>query len=256
MTQSQRLAGKRAVITGAAQGIGKAIAERFAAEGASLLLADIDAGRIEALASALGQQAIVADVSQKSEVEAIVARAAELWGGLEILVNNAGITHAAELDDLTEDDFDRVFATNLKSVLWATQAAARLMGPGSAIVNMSSVNAVLAIPNQIPYVVSKGAMKQLTNVTALALAPKGIRVNAIGPGSIMTDMLRGIMTDPAAQARTLSRTPMGRCGEPEEIASVALFLASEDSSYITGQTIYPDGGRLGLNYTVAAGSKS
>jgi NAD(P)-dependent dehydrogenase (short-subunit alcohol dehydrogenase family) len=245
-----RLAGKRAVITGAAQGIGKAIAERFAAEGAALLLADIAGAQVEAVAAALGQQAIVADVSSKAAVEAIIARAGELWGGLDILVNNAGITHAAELDALTEEDFDRVFAVNLKSALWATQAAARLMGPGSAVINMSSVNAVLAIPNQIPYAISKGAMKQLTNVTALALADQGIRVNAIGPGSIMTDLLKGIMTDQAAQDRIMSRTPMGRCGEPEEIAAVALFLASEDSSYLTGQTIYPDGGRLGLNYTV------
>ena len=246
-----RLAGKRCVITGAAQGIGKAIAERFAAEGATLLLADIDATRVEALAVALGQQAFVADVSKKAEVEALIARAAELWGGLDVLVNNAGITHPASLDDLTEEDFDRVFATNLKSALWGTQAAARLMGPGSAVINMSSVNAVLAIPNQIPYVVSKGAMKQLTNVTALALADKGIRVNAIGPGSIMTDMLRGIMAeDDAARDRIMSRTPLGRAGEPEEVAAVALFLACEDSSYLTGQTIYPDGGRLGLNYTV------
>lgn len=246
-----RLAGKRCVITGAAQGIGKAIAERFAAEGATLLLADIDAARVEALAAALGQQVFVADVAKKAEVEALIARAAELWGGLDVLVNNAGITHPASLDDLTEEDFDRVFATNLKSALWGTQAAARLMGPGSAVINMSSVNAVLAIPNQIPYVVSKGAMKQLTNVTALALADKGIRVNAIGPGSIMTDMLRGIMAeDDAARGRIMSRTPLGRAGEPEEVAAVALFLASEDSSYLTGQTIYPDGGRLGLNYTV------
>lgn len=246
-----RLAGKRCVITGAAQGIGKAIAERFAAEGATLLLADIDAARVEALAAALGQQAFIADVAKKAEVEALIARAAELWGGLDVLVNNAGITHPASLDDLTEEDFDRVFATNLKSALWGTQAAARLMGPGSAVINMSSVNAVLAIPNQIPYVVSKGAMKQLTNVTALALADKGIRVNAIGPGSIMTDMLRGIMAeDDATRGRIMSRTPLGRAGEPEEVAAVALFLASEDSSYLTGQTIYPDGGRLGLNYTV------
>jgi len=246
-----RLAGKRCVITGAAQGIGKAIAERFAAEGAQLLLADIDNARAQGLAAQLGQQAFTADVSRKAEVEAMIERTGALWGGLDVLVNNAGITHAASLDDLTEDDFDRVFATNLKSALWATQAAARLMGPGSAVINMSSVNAVLAIPNQIPYVVSKGAMKQLTNVTALALADKGIRVNAIGPGSIMTDMLRGIIAgDAAAGDRILSRTPLGRAGEPEEIAAVALFLASEDSSYLTGQTIYPDGGRLGLNYTV------
>ena len=246
-----RLAGKRAIITGAAQGIGKAIAERFAAEGASLLLADIDGARVAALAAELGQQAFTADVSNKAEVEALIAHAAALWGGLDLLVNNAGITHAANLDDLTEDDFDRVFATNLKSALWGTQAAARLMGPGSAVINMSSVNAVLAIPNQIPYVVSKGAMKQLTNVTALALAAKGIRVNAIGPGSIETEMLAGILAeDDAARSRILSRTPLGRCGTPAEIAGVALFLASDDSSYLTGQTIYPDGGRLGLNYTV------
>lgn len=246
-----RLAGKRAIITGAAQGIGKAIAERFAAEGASLLLADIDGARVAALAAELGQQAFAADVSNKAEVEALIAHADALWGGLDVLVNNAGITHAASLDDLTEDDFDRVFATNLKSALWGTQAAARLMGPGSAVINMSSVNAVLAIPNQIPYVVSKGAMKQLTNVTALALAAKGIRVNAIGPGSIETEMLAGILAeDDAARSRILSRTPLGRCGTPAEIAGVALFLASDDSSYLTGQTIYPDGGRLGLNYTV------
>ena len=245
-----RLDGKRAIVTGAAKGIGRAIAERFAAEGAVLLVADIDPA-VEGLARDLGHEAIVADVSRKAEVEGIVARAGTLWGGLDILVNNAGVTHAATLDDLTEDDFDRVFATNLKSALWGTQAAARLMGEGGAVVNMSSVNAVLAIPNQIPYVVSKGAMNQLTNVTALALAPRGIRVNAIGPGSIATEMLAGIMAeDPAARDRILSRTPLGRAGEPEEVAAVAVFLASDEASYLTGQTIYPDGGRLGLNYTV------
>ena len=249
-----RLSGKRAVITGAAQGIGKAIAEAFLAEGAELLLADVDAERLAATASELGQEGLVIDVSRKAEIERLFARVAARWGGLDILVNNAGVTHAAELDDLTEDDFDRVFAINLKSALWATQAAARLMAPGSSIVNMSSVNAVLAIPNQIPYVVSKAALKQLTNVTALALAPRGIRVNAIGPGSIMTEMLAGIMSDSAAEDRILSRTPLGRCGEPEEIAAVAVFLASAESSYITGQTIYADGGRLGLNYTVAVPS--
>lgn len=246
-----RLSGKHAVVTGAAQGIGKAIAATFANEGAELLLADIDAQRLAETAGELGQEAFVCDVSQKTEIDRLFARVAERWGGLDVLVNNAGVTHAAELDDLTEDDFDRVFAVNLKAALWATQAAARLMGPGSAVVNMSSVNARLAIPNQIPYVVSKGALNQLTTVTALALAPKGIRVNAVGPGSIQTEMLAGIMVeDEAARNRILSRTPLGRCGEPEEIAAVAVFLASAESSYITGQTIYADGGRLGLNYTV------
>ena len=245
-----RLQGKRAVVTGAAHGIGRAIAAAFVAEGAQVLLADIDAHGAARAAADLGQQAVTADVSRKSEIERIFAQVTEHWGGLDILVNNAGVTHAAELDDLTEDDFDRVFAINLKSALWATQAAARLMAPGSTVVNLSSVNAVLAIPNQIPYAISKGAIKQLTNVTALALAPKGIRVNAIGPGSIMTAMLQGIMSDQAAQDRILSRTPLGRWGEPEEVAAIAVFLASSESSYITGQTIYPDGGRLGLNYTV------
>jgi len=245
-----RLAGKRAVITGAAQGIGKAIAARFAAEGAAVLLADIDPA-VEGVAAGLGQQAIIADVSRKAEVERIVAGAAALWGRLDILVNNAGVTHKANLDELREDDFDRVLAINLKAALWGTQAAAQIMPPGSSVINMSSVNAVLAIPDQIPYVVSKGALKQLTNVTALALAAQGIRVNAIGPGSIETEMLAGILAgDEAARSRILSRTPLGRCGTPEEVASVALFLASEDSAYLTGQTIYPDGGRLGLNYTV------
>lgn len=246
----QRLVGKRAVVTGAARGIGKAIASAFANEGAELLLADIDAEALAATAADLGGEAFACDVSRKAEVERLIERAAARWGALDVLVNNAGITHAASLDALTEEDFDRVFATNLKSALWATQGAARLMGEGGAVVNMSSVNAVLAIPDQIPYAVSKGAMKQLTNVTALALAPRGIRVNAIGPGSIMTEMLRGIMSDRAAEDRVLSRTPLGRCGEPEEVAAIAVFLASAESSYVTGQTIYPDGGRLGLNYTV------
>ena len=245
-----RLAGKRAIVTGAARGIGKAIARAFAAEGAELLLADIDAGALAATAEELGAEAFTCDVARKAEIERLIARAQERWGALDVLVNNAGITHAASLDALTEEDFDRVFAINLKSALWATQGAARLMGEGAAVVNMSSVNAVLAIPDQIPYAVSKGAMKQLTNVTALALAPRGIRVNAIGPGSILTEMLRGIMSDRAAEDRILSRTPLGRCGEPEEVAAIAVFLASSESSYVTGQTIYPDGGRLGLNYTV------
>ena len=246
----KRLDGKRAVITGAANGIGKAIAEAFAAEGASLILADIDAAGVGAVAAALGQTAHVADVSRKPEIDALFGAVEREWGGLDVLVNNAGITHAADLLDLAEADFDRVFAVNLKAALWATQHAGRMMQPGGAIINMSSVNALLAIPDQVPYVISKGALKQLTNVSALSLAPRGIRVNAIGPGTILTELARSIMTDRAAEERILSRTPMGRTGTPEEVASVAVFLACAESSYITGQTIYPDGGRLGLNYTV------
>jgi NAD(P)-dependent dehydrogenase (short-subunit alcohol dehydrogenase family) len=245
-----RLDGKRAIITGAARGIGKAIAEKFAGEGATLLLADIDAAGLKAVAESLGQRMKATNVALKSEVDALFDLAAQTWGGLDVLVNNAGVTHAAELLDLTEEDFDRVLAINLKSALFGTQRAARLMTAGGSIINMSSVNAVLGIPTQIPYAVSKGGLRQLTNVSALSLAPRGIRVNAIGPGTIMTDLARSIMTDKAVEHRMLSRTPLGRFGSPEEVASIAVFLACEDSSYVTGQTIYPDGGRLGLNYTV------
>lgn len=246
----KRLQGKRAVITGAARGIGRAIAEKFAEEGASLILADIDAPAVTALAKSLDQTAICTDVASKAQIDALFDQVEVQWGGLEILVNNAGVTHAADLLDLTEEDFDRVLAINLKSALFGTQRAARLMQPGGAIINMSSVNAILGIPNQIPYAVSKGGLKQLTNVSAISLAPRNIRVNAIGPGTILTDLARSIMTDRAAEDRILSRTPLGRTGRPEEVATIAVFLACDESSYITGQTIYPDGGRLGLNYTV------
>ena len=246
----KRLNNKRAVVTGAANGIGKAIAEAFVREGASVILADIDQPAVEQLAASLGQVARVVDVADKGQIDALFDFVEEHWGGLDILVNNAGVTFACELDQLPEADFDRVMAINLKSAVFGSQRAARLMGEGAAIINMSSVNAVLGIPNQIPYALSKGAMKQLTNVSAIALAPRGIRVNAIGPGTIMTALARSIMTDRAAEDRVLSRTPMGRVGEPEEVASIAVFLACNESSYVTGQTIYPDGGRMGLNYTV------
>jgi glucose 1-dehydrogenase len=246
----KRLAGKRAVVTGAAQGIGRAIVEKFVEEGASVILADIDEAAASALAASLGQIAVRTDVSRKAEIDALFDRVAAEWGGLDILVNNAGVTHAADLLDLTEEDFDRVLAINLKAALFGTQRAAKLMASGGAIINMSSVNAILGIPNQIPYAVSKGGLKQLTNVTALSLAPRNIRVNAIGPGTILTDLARSIMVDKAAEQKILSRTPLGRTGAPEEVATIAVFLACDESSYVTGQTIYPDGGRLGLNYTV------
>jgi len=124
-------------------------------------------------------------------------------------------------------------------------------GGGGAIIHMSSVNAVIALPDQVPYVVSKGAVNQLTRVMAMSLAAHGIRVNAIGPGTIATELARkAVMGSREARRKLLSRTPMGRLGEPDEVARVAVFLASEDASYMTGQTVYPDGGRLALNYTV------
>lgn len=246
------LAGKRALITGAAQGLGLAIAERFVKEGATVFLVDIKQDAVSAAASRLGGHSFVADLSTTAAIGSIVESALKSMGGIDILVNNAGVTHAADLFSLTEADFDRAMGINLKSALFLTQAVGRHMAErrSGTIINMSSVNAVLAIPTQIPYAISKGALRQLTNVTALALAPFGVRVNAIGPGTIITALARSIMTDKAMEERMLSRTPLGRFGDPAEVAGIAVFLASEDASYLTGQTIYPDGGRLGLNYTV------
>ena len=216
------------------------------------MLADVDEAALAATATALGCAQCPTDVAQPSQIDRLVQTAVAEFGTIDILVNNAGITHAADFLDLTVEDFDRVIAVNLRSAFLASQAAARHMIPRGkgAIVNMSSVNAVFAIPNQIPYAISKGGMNQLTKVSAMALAPHGIRVNAIGPGTILTDMGQAIMSNAEMEHRILSRTPLGRCGEPSEVASIAAFLASDDASYLTGQTIYPDGGRLALNYTV------
>ncbi|MGQ0675044.1 MAG: SDR family NAD(P)-dependent oxidoreductase [Rhodospirillales bacterium] len=255
-----RLKDKVAIVTGAAQGIGRAVAERFAQEGAKVVICDVDDAKGRAAAKAIGRGCLYvhADTGSKKDADALVEAAVEAHGRLDVLVNNAGIVHAAEFLDLKEEDFDRVLRVNLKGYFLCGQAAARQMvkqarsggAGGGAIVNMSSVNAVLAIPNIAPYVVSKGGVNQLTNVMAQSLAPHGIRVNGVGPGSIATEMLKKVMVDDAARRKIMSRTPMGRPGDPAEVAAVALFLASDDASYITGQTVYPDGGRMGLNYTV------
>jgi len=252
-----RLAGKVALVTGAANGIGAAIARRFVAEGALVALADRDAAAGAAQVADLGASAtlVVCDVAQDGAASAAVEATVARFGRLDILVNNAGITHAANFLEIDVADFDRVLAINLRAYFCFGQAAARRMvaqGDGGAIVNMSSVNAVLAIPDQVPYVVSKGAVNQLTKVMALSLADHGIRVNAIGPGTIATDLAtKAVLGSEAARRKIMSRTPLRRLGEPAEVADVALFLACSESSYLTGQVIYPDGGRLALNYTIA-----
>jgi len=249
-----RLAGKVALVTGGAKGIGAAIVQRFVKEGARVAFVDADEPAGRALPASDATLFVPADVTQRGVAASAVAAAVDRFGRLDILVNNAGITHAAPFLELDEADFDRVLAVNLRSYFTMGQAAARQLArqaTGGAIVNMSSVNAVLAIPDQVPYVVSKGAVNQLTRVMALSLAPHGIRVNAIGPGTIATELARrAVMASDEARRRLLSRTPMKRLGEPDEVASVAVFLASDDASYMTGQVVYPDGGRLALNYTV------
>jgi len=255
-----KLEHKSAIVTGGAHGIGLAIAQRLVAEGARVVIADVDAAAGTAAAAALGAaqcRFVAADVGSARDAERLVAETCAAFGGLDILVNNAGIVHAADFLEIAEADFDRVLRVNLKGAFLASQAAARRMvdavkagRPPGTIINMSSVNAVVAIANQVPYCASKGGLDQLTKVMALSLAPYGIRVNAIGPGSIMTDILKSVATDKEARHRLLARTPLGHIGEPAEIAAIAAFLASDDASYITGQTLYADGGRLALNYTV------
>ena len=255
--------GKVAVITGAAQGIGRACAARFVKEGARVVLSDIadDAG--QQAAQQLREQGGDAvyqhcDVSQKSGVEALFDFAIEQYGRVDTAIANAGIVHMADILELEEADFDRVISINLKGVFLTGQAAARRMiaqtpdrdGSRGTIINMSSLNAVLAIPAIAPYVVAKGGVNQWTKCLGIRLADQGIRVNGIGPGSIATEMFNTISENPEKYRQIMSRTPMLRPGEPDEVAKLAVFLASDYSSYITGETIYVDGGRQGLNYFV------
>jgi NAD(P)-dependent dehydrogenase (short-subunit alcohol dehydrogenase family) len=256
-----RLDGRTAIVTGGAKGIGLAIVRRLVSEGAKVMIADIDEAAGNAAAEEVSTNGevrfTVTDISERLDVHNLVARTIDAFGSINALVNNAGIVHAADFLELEEADFDRVMAVNLKGTLLCGQAVARHMveqiangeEPGS-IVNMSSINDTFAIANQVPYSVSKGGVSQLTKVMALSLATHGIRVNAVGPGSIMTDLLASVADNPEAKTRILSRTPLGRIGEPSEIAAVTAFLLSADASYVTGQTIYADGGRLPLNYTV------
>jgi glucose 1-dehydrogenase len=253
-----RLAGKCAIVTGAANGIGFACAKRLAADGAAVALADINAELGEAAAKKLrdeGARAIfvTTDVTERAAIDALVNRAVDEFGRLDIMLNNAGVALTASILEMSDEIFDKVLATNLRSAFIGTQLAARQMvaaGRGGVIINMSSVNALLAIPGLAAYACSKGGLNQLTKVAAIELAVHKIRVVAIGPGTILTDLARNaVLSDDAARRKILARTPLGRAGEPEEVASVASFLASDDASYITGQTIYPDGGRLALNYT-------
>ena len=254
-----RLAGRCALVTGAAGGIGLGCAEAFAAEGCDLVLLDLDEAKVAAAAADLSARtgravhALACDLADAEAARKAVIRAAALLGRIDVLVNNAGVLAAGDILDASLEDFDRVLAVNLRAPFVVGQTVARHMVDArikGSIINMSSINAVLAIPNQIAYVTSKGGLSQMTKAMALALAPHGVRVNAIGPGTVVTDILKGVMQDEAARRRVLQRTPLGRFGEPEEIGRVAVFLACEDSSYMTGQTLYPDGGRLALNYTV------
>jgi glucose 1-dehydrogenase len=246
-----------AIVTGAARGIGLAIAERFKADGALVMMVDVLDELGQAEAKRIGATYLRCDVSRSADVEMVIAATIKHHGAVDLLVNNAAISIVGEFLDITEEQFDSVIAINLKGSFLMLQACGREMvkqvasgRAAGAVVNMSSVNDTLAIPTIAPYTMSKGGVRQLTKVAALALAPHGIRVNAIGPGSIMTDMLKGVAQSKEDMHRILSRTPLGRVGEVSEIAAIAAFLASEEASYISGQVIYADGARMPLNYVV------
>lgn len=250
--------GKIAIVTGAAQGIGLACARRLYDEGAAVVLADVQGEKASEARAAMDEAgarslSVTCDVGRRRAVAELVAATVARFGRLDIMVNNAAISVAADPLELSEEDFDRVIGVNLKGALFGCQEAGKVMAAkgGGAIVNMSSMQAILAIPDRVPYGIAKGGMTQMTKIFAIALARKGVRVNAVGPGTILTDLTRkGVLSNEESYRRILSRTPMGRCGEPEEVASVVSFLAGAEASYITGQTIYVDGGRAGLNYTV------
>jgi NAD(P)-dependent dehydrogenase (short-subunit alcohol dehydrogenase family) len=248
------LADRVIVVTGGAQGIGAACARALAADGARVALWDVDDARGLALATALGAHYAHCDVSKKSDVDAALASTLVVLGRIDGLVSNAGIFRAAPFLDIGEADWDAVLDVNLKGSFLVGQAVARQMvaqGSGGAIVNMSSVNARLAIASIASYNASKGGIDQLTRVMALALAEHRIRVNGVAPGTIATELAaKAVLTSDEAKARIMSRTPMKRLGEPEEIAGVVAFLLSDAASYMTGETVLVDGGRMTLNYTV------
>ena len=250
---SFNLGGRVCIVTGGSQGIGEACARRFAREGGRVVIADVNDAPGQALAAELGALFVHCDVGEKTQVDALVAQAIAAHGRIDVLVNNAGIFKAADFLDVTEADFDAVLRVNLKGAFLMGQAVAREMVKtgGGAIVNMSSVNAVLTIPSISSYNVSKGGINQLTRVMALALADRGVRVNAVAPGTIATELaMKAVLTSDEAKAKIMSRTPMRRLGQPSEVADTVAWLASDAASYVTGEIVVIDGGRMTLNYTV------
>lgn len=245
------------VITGGAKGIGLAYGRRFVKEGAPVVIGDVDdkagAAAVTALEKEGGKALYVhCDVTKKAEVDALFDAAVKKFGHVDVCIANAGIVNDGGFLELKEEDFDRVMAVNVKGVFLTGQSAAKAMIAGKrkgVIINIASTNAIVVQHGQVTYPVSKGAVNLLTKVMAISLADNGIRVVAIGPGPTRTEMLDEVIKNhPTFMKNVGLRTALRRPAEVEEIAGVAAFLASDDASYITGQTIYAEGGRLALNY--------
>lgn len=236
---------KTAIITGAGRGIGKGIALALARESYDVVVSDINSADAQTVAGELQRLGVKAvamacDVSKKTEVEALFKQTVEQFGGLNALVNNAGIYPFAPFSQMTEADWDKVLNINLKSIFLTSQAAAKIMPENGRIINISSIAAVVSFEGLAHYCASKGGVNSLTRALALELAPKKITVNAVAPGAINTPGAG--QTDQKILQQTIAMIPLARIGQPEDVANAAVFLASEKSGYITGQIITVDGG--------------
>jgi glucose 1-dehydrogenase len=248
-----KLAGKTALVTGSSQGIGEAVAIRLAEEGADMIVSynshPEGANRVVDSIKKLGRQCVAlgADLGRVEEVRRLVQESVRQLGRLDVLVNNAGMEVNADFWKVTETDYERVLGVNLKGVFFATQAFVQhLMDtrrPGK-IINMSSVHEELPFPHFAPYCMSKGGLKMMTRTLAIELAPFGITINSIAPGAIETPINKKLLNDPAKLKTLLENIPLKRLGQPNDVAGTAAFLASSDADYVTGTTIFVDGGLL------------
>ena len=248
-----RLAGKTAAITGGDQGIGRAIAERLAADGADVALCyrsnQAGAQEVVAAITQLGRRgaAIQCDVGKVGDGQRFIASAIEQLGKVDILINNAGLERRADFWDVTEADYDAVLNVNLKGLFFLTQAFVRhrmTAKQGGRAINISSVHEELPFPHFASYCVSKGGVKMLTRNLSIELAPLGITINSIAPGAIETPINKNLLNDPAKLSALLQNIPLKRLGQPNDVASLASFLASDEASYVTGTTFFVDGGLL------------
>jgi NAD(P)-dependent dehydrogenase (short-subunit alcohol dehydrogenase family) len=247
-----RLRGRVALVSGAGRGIGQAIALAFAREGARVAVADVDPRTAAATVRRIGPSRALGlemDVADAESVQAGFAAVDRRWGRIDVAVANAAIEPIVPFLELTEDTWDRIVDVNLKGTFLVAQQAARRMARRrqGVILTLSSVNAEVARGESAAYAATKGGVRQLTKAMAVALAPFGIRVNAIGPGTVVTGLTRHLLRNPAWRQAVFARTPLQRVADPREIAAVAVFLASDAASYMTGSTVYVDGGRLALN---------